>query len=36
MQLLDVNVLLYSARRDAPDHEKYARWLEDLLNRGES
>lgn len=36
MQLLDVNVLLYAARRDTPDHEKYARWLEDLLNCGES
>lgn len=36
MQLLDVNVLLYAARRDTADHEKYARWLEDLLNRSKS
>ncbi len=35
MQLLDVNVLLYAARLDAPDHEKYAKWLEDLLNGNE-
>jgi toxin-antitoxin system PIN domain toxin len=32
MQLLDVNILLYAARQDAPDHAKYAKWLEDLLN----
>jgi uncharacterized protein len=32
MQLLDVNVLLYAARRDAPDHLKYAKWLEELLS----
>jgi predicted nucleic acid-binding protein len=31
MQLLDVNVLLYAAWRDAPD-QKFAKWLEDLLN----
>jgi toxin-antitoxin system PIN domain toxin len=35
MQLPDVNVLLYAARVDAPDHENYAMWLEDLLNGSE-
>src|SRR6266487_549209 len=35
MQLLDVNILLYAARLDAPDHEKYATWLEDLINGSE-
>lgn len=35
MQLPDVNVLLYAARRDAPDHNRYAEWLEDLLNGSE-
>jgi len=36
MQLLDVNVLLYAARRDAPEHQKYATWLEDLLKGSET
>lgn len=35
MVLPDVNVLLYAARRDAVDHERYAKWLEDLLNGDE-
>jgi toxin-antitoxin system PIN domain toxin len=35
MKLLDVNVLLYAARIDSPDHEKYAKWLEDVLNSAE-
>ena len=32
MFLLDVNVLIYAARRDAPDHPRYAAWLHDLVN----
>ena len=28
MILLDVNVLVYAHRADAPDHRRYARWLE--------
>lgn len=36
MQLLDVNVLLYAARRDAPNHSQYAQWLEELLNGREN
>lgn len=30
MVLPDVNVLVYAHRGDAPDHMRYARWLEDL------
>ena len=36
MQLPDVNVLLYAARRNAPEHNRYAKWLEDLLNGSET
>lgn len=32
MQLLDVNILLYAYRKDYPDHPKYKRFLEDLIN----
>lgn len=35
MILLDVNVLVYAFRRDAPDHADYKRWLEEVVN-GES
>ena len=31
MRLLDVNVLVYAHREDAPDHAAYRRWLEDAL-----
>jgi toxin-antitoxin system PIN domain toxin len=31
MLLLDVNILVYAHRRDAENHAKYRRWLEDLL-----
>ena len=30
--LLDVNILIYAHREDAPSHQKYQRWLEDLVN----
>lgn len=29
---LDVNVLVYTHRQDAPDHQAYLTWLEDLVN----
>ena len=32
MVLLDVNVLVYAHRQDAPDHQAYLKWLEDLVN----
>ena len=32
MQLVDVNVLVYAHRKDAPDHERYLAWLEAWLN----
>ncbi len=32
MILCDVNVLVYAHREDAPDHERYRRWLEALIN----
>jgi toxin-antitoxin system PIN domain toxin len=32
MILTDVNVLVYAHRSDAPEHEAYRRWLEDLIN----
>ena len=32
MILLDANVLIYAHRQDAQDHEKYLRWLENVLN----
>ncbi|MFA5787023.1 MAG: type II toxin-antitoxin system VapC family toxin [Actinomycetota bacterium] len=32
MLLPDVNILVYSYRRDAPDHGLYHRWMEDTIN----
>jgi len=32
MQLVDVNVLVYAHREDAPDHERYRVWLETWLD----
>lgn len=32
MVLLDVNVLVYAFRPDAPDHEAYVAWLEAVVN----
>ena len=32
MVLLDVNVLVYAHRADAPNHPAYRRWLEDVVN----
>ncbi len=31
MILLDVNVLLYAYRREAPEHKRYAAWLQKAL-----
>jgi toxin-antitoxin system PIN domain toxin len=36
MRLVDVNVLVYSFRADAPDHRKYAVWLNEQVNSDES
>lgn len=36
MLLVDVNVLVYSHRADAPNHSSYRRWLEDLINGDEA
>lgn len=35
MQLPDVNVLIYAHREDAPEHERYARWLQALTTSDE-
>lgn len=32
MILVDVNVLVYAHREDAPEHDAYHAWLEDLIN----
>ncbi|MGH8509072.1 MAG: type II toxin-antitoxin system VapC family toxin [Gammaproteobacteria bacterium] len=32
MMLLDVNVLIYAHRQDAPNHDAFRDWLEDLIN----
>ena len=32
MQLIDVNVLVYAFRRDAPGHPSYHQWLKDCLS----
>lgn len=32
MILTDVNVLVYAHRSDAPEHEAYRNWLEDVIN----
>ena len=31
MRLPDVNVLIYAHREDAPEHERYAAWLRELV-----
>jgi toxin-antitoxin system PIN domain toxin len=36
MVLLDVNVLVYAHRADAPDHSRYRTWLEELINGNEA
>lgn len=36
MRLVDVNVLVYAFREDAPEHEAYAEWLEGVVNGAES
>lgn len=35
MILPDVNVLVYAFREDSPDHEGYARWLQERLDGSE-
>jgi toxin-antitoxin system PIN domain toxin len=35
MLLIDVNVLIYAYREDAPNHSAYRRWLADLISSGE-
>jgi toxin-antitoxin system PIN domain toxin len=35
MQLPDVNVLIYAHREDAPEHERYAAWLQALTSSDE-
>ena len=32
MMLLDVNVLLYAYREDAPQHPQFKAWLDSLVN----
>ena len=32
MELPDINVLIYAHREDSPEHEKYAAWLDRLVN----
>jgi toxin-antitoxin system PIN domain toxin len=32
MRMLDVNVLLYAYREDAPNHARFKQWLEELLS----
>jgi hypothetical protein len=36
MLLTDVNVLVYAHREDAPDHERYKAWLEEVVNGAEA
>lgn len=36
MILCDVNIYVYAARIDSPDHDKYRRWLEDIVKRDEA
>src|ERR1035437_771414 len=36
MSLPDVNVLVYAHRGDAPDHTRYADWLEDIARGDEA
>ena len=35
VRLADVSVLIYAHRAESPDHEAYARWLEDLVGADE-
>lgn len=35
MQLPDVNVLIYAHREDAPEHDRYAKWLRALTSADE-
>jgi toxin-antitoxin system PIN domain toxin len=35
MQMPDVNVLVYAHRREAPEHDRYAKWLVNLANGAE-
>ena len=32
MYLMDVNVLVYAHREDIPNHLKYRKWLENVIN----
>ena len=32
MQLVDVNVLVYAHREDAPDHDRFLSWLENWID----
>ena len=36
MLLVDVNVLVYAFRNDVPGHERYAAWLEEVINGDEA
>ena len=36
MRLIDVNVLVYAFRREAPDHKAYADWLDQVINGREA
>ncbi len=36
MLLPDVNVLVYAYREDAPDHQRFREWLEELVNSDEA
>lgn len=36
MLLVDVNVLVYAFRRDAVDHQRYARWLQEVIESGDA
>ena len=31
MRMMDVNVLVYAYREDAPNHKRYRNWLEDVV-----
>ena len=36
MRLPDVNILIYAAREDSPDHERFSKWFEGLTNGDEA
>jgi uncharacterized protein len=36
MRLIDVNILVYAHRRDAPGHKDYLRWLQGVLGSDEA